>query len=516
LNPVKRPNEPRATHAPDARTRRARGAAELLLLGLSALGVVLVAYATSNYGPGVLQTALNGFYAAECLRDGETMQLNRGIAVFTVWPPLQPMLLALGRSAGLDYPQAGLLINLAAHFAMLYLGAKILLGPLASIWAALGCLALLLLSPDVLWSAATISFEPLFGALFVGSVYVLLRYLERPGRSYWIAAVLVMLACLQRYIGIAFVAAGVLVIASFPHSVPWRIRVRRSLGFATVALVPLALWLLRNARVGRPMLEEWPASQRGLMENTLDAWRSAMHLVGRGTETFSAGELLALLVGLTAYGLLAARAGRSRNGALAAYLCFPTLYVVFLIAIASMVTMDTINVRFIEPVVPFMLGILLLGIREAWLLLREQPVWVRGVACLPLLLPVASFLQSALVRTPNRVRTALEEGAGGMGLREWVDNPVYAWLDEHPLEGEVYSNVPEMVLVAGDRRAKLVTPATVSSALNGATQPCWLVWVDSPGGPWPALPPLLADGPPLVSVAALANGEVFRMETRLP
>jgi len=323
-----------------------------------------------------------------------------------------------------------------------------------------------------------------------------------------------MLACLQRYVGVTLVAASIAVLLVLPHQVPRRVRAGRALGFAAVSLIPLGLWLLRNQLVGHSLREDWPAPQAGLLENARTAWSSALFLAVREHATLSATGVLAIVVGAGTSGLLAARAVRRREPALIAYLAFASAYLVGLLAIASSVAMDPLNPRFLLPVVPLLAGVVVLGTREAWCVLSTRPAWLRGLACAPFLIAIGAYVDMAQGTSRVWVAEIRERGAGGLSGREWVESPLFAWLREHPLEGEVYSNLPELLLRAAGRRARLVDEASLEATLAEASEPAWLVWVDLPlrpgaESPRPELSTLTRR---LTPVAELANGCVLRVE----
>src|SRR5258706_8991797 len=135
-------------------------AVDALLLAGSLLGVAMVAYGTAPFGPGLNQFGIHNITAAEGLRTGVQMQESRNGVPFMAWPPLFPVLLALGRSLGLSYPAAGLTINALAHGAILFLSSKLLLQLFASARLALANLPILLIPPHLPMDRPSIHPQP--------------------------------------------------------------------------------------------------------------------------------------------------------------------------------------------------------------------------------------------------------------------------------------------------------------------------------------------------------------------
>ena len=470
--------------------------------------MALIYYPTAPWGAGVGQYALHNFHAAEDLRAGETMRLSRGGEPFTTWPPLLPALLALGRSLGLAYPSVGLLINLVATFVTLYLGARLLQRWFGPTWLALTWLALMLLSPDLRSNAALVGSDPLFGALLVAGLYALLVYLEKPGRSLWVAALLIMLACLQRYIGVALAAAGCALLLCLPRELPLRVRARRALGFGLVAVLPVAAWLLRNRLLAHPLVEDWDATQRGLLDNARASWSSLRLLVGPDSADALRPGVLTALIALATCALVAARLVRRREPPLVACVAFCGCYTLFLIGVTTFLHTDPIGVRFLLPVYPLFVALMLIGAREVWTLLGRFPILLRGLASAPFALLIALHAFAAQDRSRTWIAQAREQGLLGLSTPAWERSELVIWLREHPLEGEIHSNLPELFLQVAGHRAHLLQESGPAGLPEGA----WIVWVDLPrrAATEVARPAFTAGGPGLRVVVDLLGGCVLR------
>jgi 4-amino-4-deoxy-L-arabinose transferase-like glycosyltransferase len=88
--------------------------------------------------------------------------------------------------------------------------------------------------------------EPVFLLTGFAGLALLAAYLARPRAiTLAMAALLIGLAFLSRYLGVAFILAGALVLLLMPVSdeEPFLHRLRRSLVFGAIAALPMVIWL---------------------------------------------------------------------------------------------------------------------------------------------------------------------------------------------------------------------------------------------------------------------------------
>jgi 4-amino-4-deoxy-L-arabinose transferase-like glycosyltransferase len=508
---------PRTRLTVDAPSARGASRAVLAWLALGALaGVALLVYTTAPWGPGVNETALHNFAAAEGLRAGTTMTLSRG-EPYVLWPPLAPVLFALGRSLGLAYPTVGLTINLAAYGATLFLGALLLLRLFHSPALAVASQVMLLASPELLRSASTLQTEPLFYALVLACLCAFASYLEQPTRGRFAAvAALALLACLQRYVGVALVAGVGLLMLFHPVALPRRVRWIRAAAFGVISVGPLALWLIRNARLGETQIDD-PA-QRGILPNASATLATLVRFITldalpRGPAIVFAG--ISAIVALVLVAFVISRWARDRTGrerlATSVYASFPLAYAAVIIVSASRVNIDPIHNRYVMPMYPFVWGILLLGFAELAARLRGVRGWTSNALRVAVAAWFAAHLALAVHGMHAFVARAREEGVGGFSTRAWQRSPLVEWLRAHPSDAEMYSNVPEIVLFAIGRRAVFVEADSISRILDRAPSGALVVWVTQLPRAVP-LPDAVVDAPRLHSVAQLADGAVYRVD----
>ena len=236
-----------------SRPRLPRLQGSTLLLGaLAAAGTALVLLRGANQGVGLHTDSVLFMSVAKNLLAGQGFSQLAGVlhgGQMVHWPPLYPMLLAAaGWVAGDPLAAAG--PTNAAIFGMTALISgwwlrKRLRCHLLALW---GCLAVVLSIPlarDASWALS----EPLFILLTTLALINIEGFLQEGRRSSWLwAAFYAALACLTKYLGVALVAAGTLLLL-FQHGASWPAKLKRTAGFVLIALVPLALWLLRNLSI---------------------------------------------------------------------------------------------------------------------------------------------------------------------------------------------------------------------------------------------------------------------------
>ena len=224
-----------------------------LLIVIAVMGFLFQAFATQR-GIGVSNDSVGFIWAARNLDKGLGIVWDNGRGGFTpvvLWPPLYPSLLAAIGITGVDPLDAARWLN-GALFAGIILatGATLYVYSARNAWlAGLGA-ALILVSPIMIQIHAMAWTEP--QAFFFGllGIYLLARYLDTSRRPYLLASAVSMgLAFLTRYLGAAFIGAGLLGLC-FLGQRRWGRRVADAVLFGAIGCLGTALWLVRNASVG--------------------------------------------------------------------------------------------------------------------------------------------------------------------------------------------------------------------------------------------------------------------------
>ncbi len=217
----------------------------LLLSAIAFLGSALSLARQVSYGPGLEWDSVAYVSVARNLLAGDGfVQFNGNM--YTLWPPLYPLLLAAGGLGGLDpYAVAGplnaIIFGLTVFVAGRWLGRRLETRFLA-LW---GCLAIALSFHLVRLSSYALS-EPVFILLTLMALIQADKYLDEGRRSALVwAGIFAGLACLTRYAGVAVVVTvGLLLISQRAAALPQKLR--RAVLYGLIAAAPIAVWMMRN------------------------------------------------------------------------------------------------------------------------------------------------------------------------------------------------------------------------------------------------------------------------------
>jgi hypothetical protein len=245
----------------------------LVIIGLAAVaGIDTIAWLNLTAGPGLTTDSYHYLAAANSLFDNGTLRMSGGEPMI-VWPPLFPFLLHLLRYIS-PFPllqSAG--IFQAATFGGVILMTGVLLHRLVRRTAVLaGGLVATVTAAPLLFVHHFLYSEPLFVLLMLLQIWVLSKYALAPDWKIWALVVLITaLLPLQRYIGVALIAAAMLVIWYVHRESRLLLRLLRTIGCGLLSLLPLLLWWLRNLSLTGSATGERAISRDNIFGH---AWRS--------------------------------------------------------------------------------------------------------------------------------------------------------------------------------------------------------------------------------------------------
>lgn len=532
----------------------------LLIAAIAAAGAAGVLLRQSEWGVGLSGDSVSYVSTARSLLAGE------GFTVWSGWPyqnypPLYPLALALTGVFGADPADAAGGLN-AVLFGLVVLAAALWLRRLGAsaflvAWAA--C-ALALSYPLTLVSARAIS-EPLFILCTLLAIAALDAFLRRGQRSLLLlAAVCLALACLTRYLGIAFLA-GALAVLLLRRESSRRERWAPAAICAAVALAPLALWMLHNLlRTGTPArnvqpadvslafnlktgfiaLAEWAIGRDDLWATRLD-WlldgSFALEVAAAAAATTLAVAFL-LFRGVRSGMEEARRRGiLYRPGPAVALAVVAVAYVaVTLASLSAQGIREELYHRYLAPVYAPVLILAALGLDR--LFRRDARCPLLGVAPLPGgrrvgVLTALAALGIALWLIPQArlYASAFEDFRDygyGHSARPWVTSDTIAYIEARPLEGRwpgdraiterVRSNGEGSLYVqTGIRglRIALTPDETLDEAVRRALletggEDVWIVWFHR-GDFWRFGAPDIRLHPNATVVAELSDGLIARL-----
>lgn len=302
-----------------------------IIIALSAFAAAALVLAITAKGMNLSNDSRDYMAAA---RD---IQQIGGIPItYSWWPPLYPMTLA----PFTDMQQAARLMNALCFSGTVGLTLWALKSRVND-WALAGVGAALLLSPSFHFVHSYVWSEALF-VLLVAAWFALLLNEVTTWRHLVLIALVAAILGLQRYVGILFVPLGVF--ALLLTRADWK----RIAAYITIALVPQAIWMLRNLALDYPAT----GADRG----------PAYFTFAYGTETAIVtllGWLPSILIAL-----IAGMQGRARLSRAFLLVCayFVVMHTVFIIWSQSATGMDSADNRLLAPIfVPLMYGLVAIG-----------------------------------------------------------------------------------------------------------------------------------------------------------
>ncbi len=443
--------------------KNARMHAVLVLLGIT--GALLAFACAWRYGTGTSPDSASYLAAARNLLSGAGYRDFNG-DVYTQGPPLFPTLLALPGLVGVEPLTAARFLNGLSFGLIVFLsGALFLRCTRSRVFTLLGTLSILI-SPALLEASVMVWSEPVF--LVLMSLFLLaLPKLVRDGSPSWllIVALLAGLACLQRYVGVALILTGSVLIVLGMSGASVRRRVAYLAVFCLVSAGPLVGWFARNTFVVGHRAGSHPRhgllgpEARWTLDSALDvmaAWffpRSFSHsfrLVGAG-----------LVLGLTLVLILslwrrAAERSSPRTTQIACIVVCGLLSFGFLVVAGAGWSWNP-DPRLMTPLYLLVMVPVFAGIEEVGRMARERLGGGNLAGVLGLAVCVLGLVHP-LETTVNRVRGYTRHGLRDFGAAVWRQSPLVDWLRRHPLEGTIYSNIPEALYLLAGRPAQ-TTPA---------------------------------------------------------
>jgi hypothetical protein len=358
----------------------------------------------------------------------------------TEYPPLHPVFLGVLALAA-DALNLNLMRVLALAHAVIFAATLLIAGhfllthlrfkPL--MWPSL----LALFNFPVLFTYVYLWTETTFNLLVLLFSVLLVGFALRPTRHRLVAlTITAALVCLGRYIGVFVVPAGVGAILLLKTVPPRQTRLN-ALGFAIGALLPVGLWMARNALMtGNPTFT-YQESPVDLFTNTrltlqiIVSWFTSLDF-----ETLPAAPEAGVLF-LAGLGLVVWAAFRWRSRAALALLLIILSYGAAIIVLATRYNFGGLNHRYVSPIYPVIVLALALALDEGLARLPRRKQALSWVAAGFVTLWAINF---PWYRANNELYTSLLPWC--CMEPAWSQSGVYSWLDEHSPEGTIVSNTP--------------------------------------------------------------------------
>jgi len=232
----------------------------LLLVAVSAAAAAIVLYAT-NVAPWAFSDGAGYLMLARNVLSGQGLGLMRASGEFqtlSMQPPLYPLsLVALGLT-GVELLTAARWLDVALFVIAIAMVATIIYYVSRRVWLGVAAAAVALATPSLVTLYTGTLSEPLYFAASLGSLLLLLLYFDSVRRRILVvAAILAGLTVVTRYLGVAYVGAGVLGLLLVGSGTRWR-RLLDTALFAGLAALPTVLWFAWiNAQEGSAAPRQW-------------------------------------------------------------------------------------------------------------------------------------------------------------------------------------------------------------------------------------------------------------------
>ena len=525
-----------------------------LLIVIALAGAAHLWLRTGEYGLGLTNDSLNYLAKAESIAEGKGLKDATGRPSLLT-PPLYPLVLAGVSRLGIEPVAAARLVNIAAFGLMtLLVGLWLRRRVKYRVIAVAGALTVMAASPLVN-AASYLWTETLFVLLILLSLLQLEAFRQRPERKLPLAAAAVCagLAAVTRYMGIAAIVTGALLILAIPK-LPARVRLAYAAAYGAAASVPLAAYMARNYAVSgswivspnRDVAYTTGDALRDLADGALRYLQIADTAVGDWSGWFWAGVGLAALAAtagfllywrLTGAGRADSRDTASTSGpgtgmaSALPFAVFAAVYVMTALIVVSDRAAQSIDSRYLMPILtPLLLAAALMADRLLRIEARGWLAALKWAAATAALLFWAANLAYETRSGLAETATALESGYIGdtYNTAQWRDGETPAYLKSHPVAGTVYTNHAGRLWWFADLEQRKITvkvqadddcPAWLRRAVakierNDAVRHdyAYIIWFDRRGEyrNWCDIEPDTLP-PGLERLAAFGDGAVYRV-----
>lgn len=222
-----------------------------LSLILSCLGIVLILHYTRLF-PGVSGDSVHYAMGAESILTGKGYaRLSGGgeVRPITGFPPFYSLVLAVVGLSKVDLFEGARILNAILFGISIFLTSLLIFRFTKSLWASLIGSAFILTSLSLVEIHGMVMTEPLFIFLTLLAIFSLVKYLDTQKIHLLVlSGVMVSLSVLTRYVGLSLLGAGGLSILLLSRT-HWRRRLLDCVIFGGLTILPLYVWLRRNATI---------------------------------------------------------------------------------------------------------------------------------------------------------------------------------------------------------------------------------------------------------------------------
>ncbi len=412
-----------------------------LLIGLA--GAAAIAWATAR-SVGASGDSVRYIEHARVLAGEASPVVNGQYAVsLSHYPPLYPLMLAIGIEAGAAPLAAARAINIACYVLLITLSGAIVYGLSQSGVRSAIAAALVATSPAVvpihLWAAS----EPPFLVCVMLMLASLLWWWRTPAiRRTALSAGVLGMATIIRYAAVAYIPATVLL--ALMRSGPWKQRLTRALIFGAIAiasfLIVAAGHRIAGAQAGNRQFAYVPIAveQWKSLGQTICEW-----FAPAGTSPWLVVPAIAVWATLLATQWRGARAGAAVLVLCATYLAF------ILFSVSFMDSATPLDHRILAPVALFLIIWSTVDIG------REGSNKTRAAAAIAGIAIALSAAAGGSITAGKMLRDSRDSGLG-LAHRVFRESELLVRVRHLPPEALIYATYPEAVQLHSNRRAEIL------------------------------------------------------------
>jgi len=216
-----------------------------VFLLISITGVVIVLWSTSTFGLGVDSDSVDYFSAAANLSKGVGLIGPDGMK-YTAWPPLFPTILSIFVSQPIPLDRSFAPVQAIVFGLIIFSSGLLMWQCTQSDYMSIVLATMALFSPPLIYVCTQALSEPIFILLCNLFFLATVAYIKKPSTAkLLVLASIASLACLQRYIGVALLIAGIIVFILFLPKPPKMQRttlVTNLVFFTFVSGFPILIW----------------------------------------------------------------------------------------------------------------------------------------------------------------------------------------------------------------------------------------------------------------------------------
>lgn len=428
----------------------------IYFLLLAPAGALVIFLGTSRFGVGISPDSVNYISCARELIKGNGFLSFDGTPI-TLWPPLYPTLLGILGLSGIDPVIGARILNVFVFGLIVFCTGQLFRSCLRSDFLIISGTIFASFSAQVIYLSFMAWSELLFSLFCVLFIKYLINFsIEMRKKDFYLLSVIVALSCLQRYIGIAMVAtalAAILLLVKIPVSE----RLKYSIRLFIISLTPLFFWLLRNYILTSTMSGPRTASSYSFNHNIAKTFDVITAWFIPSSAPFHIRLIFAGILSITLVSIAISTYYKKNGSKINMILIkagYILIYVLFVIILSSVSSLDPIPYRYLAPVyiIFICLVFILLEIASEWL---NEKIRIKNFGKYVVILLCLAWYLYAITNNYTDIMFTATNGAG-YSSNNWRLSPILKYIKNNPLNGKIYSNAPDAVYILSGIKAEWI------------------------------------------------------------